>query len=169
MEVLELACIVKLCKEENGKPSYWPWFHPMIKFCKQHPLIGGNPMMMQAQRRNNNLNIGNSDQLWHKMWKKMQHITLRTNYLQQQNPTKQKTYNSCRFVLQIHEHKKQERHTLEEKGCTQNSKKKIACKAPKIIQKHNEHAGTRARWKGYSSKHHTSCNVFENKKNIENN
>jgi hypothetical protein len=27
-------------------------------------------MMMQAHRWNNNSNIGYSDQIWHKMWKK---------------------------------------------------------------------------------------------------
>ncbi len=62
----------------------------------------------------------------------MQHITLRTNYLQQQNQQNKKTYNSFKLIFKIHEHKKQERHTLEEKGCTQNSKKESCMQAPKI-------------------------------------
>jgi len=63
---------------------------------------------------------------------KMQHITLRTYYLQQQNQQNKKTYNSCKLVFKIHEHKKQERHTLEEKGCTQNfQKRKLHAKLQK--------------------------------------
>jgi hypothetical protein len=42
-----------------------------------------------------------------------------------------KTYNSCKLIFKIHEPKKQERHTLEEKGCTQNSKKESCMQSSK--------------------------------------
>ncbi len=91
-------------------------------------------MMMQAHRQNDNSNIGYSDQLWHKMWKKMQHITLRTNYLQQQNQQNKKIIIVVNSYSKSMNTKNKKGTYLKKKVAHKIPQNKVACKAPKIIQ-----------------------------------
>ncbi len=131
-------------------------------------------MMMQTHRQNDNLNIGYNDQLWHKMWKKMQHITLRTNYLQQQNQQNKKLIIVVNSYSKSMNTKTRKAHTWRKRLHTKFQNRKLHVKLQKsyknitnTMEQEQDEKVNRASMNNEDV--HTSCNVFENGKNIKNN